>query len=163
MKKITLIFTLLFGSMIGFAQSNKEDVDMIQAEFGKQKKVLIQSAMTLPDAQTAAFWSEYDKYEDSRKALGRERIKLIEDYANAYATIDDKQAADLMSRKLTWLDNYAKLQKKYYGSMSKIIGGKQASKFFQIEDYLENVLRVSIQESIPFVDELHKANPKPKQ
>ncbi len=163
MKKIILIVTILFGSCIGFAQSNKEDVDMIQAEFGKQKKVLIQSAMTIPDAQTVAFWTEYDKYEDSRKVLGRERIKLIEDYANAYATIDDKQAGDLMARKLTWLDNYAKLQKKYFGSMSKIIGGKQASKFFQIEDYLENVLRISIQESIPFIDELHKANPKPKQ
>ena len=163
MKKMSLVFTFIFVSIIGFAQSNKEDVDLIQAEFGKQKKVLIQSAMDIPAAQSTAFWAEYDKYEDNRKALGRDRIKLIEDYANAYATMDDKQASDLMTRKLNWLSDYTKLQKTYYGSFSKIIGGKQASKFFQIEDYLENVLRVSIQESIPFIDELHKANPKPKQ
>ena len=162
MKKMSLIFTFFFVSFICFAQSNKEEIDMMLAEFGKQKKELVQSAMTIPQAQTAAFWTEYDVYEDSRKVLARDRIKLIQDYASAYQTIDDKKSSELMERKLNWLNDYTKLQRKYYGSFSKIIGGKQASKFFQIEDYLENVLRLSIQLSIPFIGDLDKANPKPK-
>ena len=46
------------------------------------------------------------------------------------------------------------LQKKYFDKMSKTIGGKQAAKFFQLEDYLENNIRLGIQESIPFIEQL---------
>ena len=38
--------------------------------------------------------------------------------------------------------------------MCKIIGGKEAAKFFQLEDYLENTIRISIQEQIPFIGEM---------
>jgi len=32
----------------------------------------------------------------------------------------------------------------------------QASKFIQLEDYIENCIRLSIQEEIPFIGELDK-------
>ena len=164
MKKMSALSVILFLCIAGFGQSNKEDIDLIQAAFGKEKKELIQSAMTIPETQKVAFWAEYDKYENERKALGRVRIKLIEDYANAYETIDDKKSSALMERKLKWLSDYTLLQRKYYGTVSKIIGGKQASKFFQIEDYIENNLRLAIQESIPFIEELDKTKtPSPEK
>ena len=161
MKNSFLLFAfVLFTALSSFAQSNKEDVDMIQSMYGKNKKELIQAYMTIPESQKAAFWTEYDKYENERKAIGRERIALIEDYANNYATLDDKKAADLMNKKMKMIDSFGKLQKKYFGSMSKIIGGVQASKFFQLEDYLENNIRLMIQESIPFIDEIDKTKLK---
>jgi len=161
MKKTVLMFAfVLFASLGSFAQSNKEDVDMIQSMYGKNKKELIQAYMTIPESQKAAFWVDYDKYENERKALGRERIALIEDYANNYATLDDKKASELMSKKIKLNDSYNKLQKKYFGSMTKIIGGIQASKFFQLEDYLENNVKLMIQENIPFIDEIDKTKLK---
>jgi hypothetical protein len=147
-------------SAVTFAQSNKEDVEIIQNMFGKQKKELIQVYMTIPEDKKAGFWSLYDQYETERKLLGKERIALVEAYANEYATMDDKKASDLMNRKLKWLGDYSKLQKKYYDSMSKMIGGLQASKLFQLEDYLENNIRLFIQENIPFIDELDKTKLK---
>jgi hypothetical protein len=160
MKSLPVLVVALFLSFIGIGQSNKEDVDLIQAMFGKNKKELIQAYMTLPEAKTAGFWSMYDKYENERKALGRERIKLIEAYANAYETITDAKAAELMNKKLVWVGKYSAMQKKYYDSMAKIIGGIQASKFFQLEDYIENNIRLAIQEAIPFIDELDRTKIK---
>ena len=133
---------------------------MIQSMYGKSKKELVTAFMTIPEAQKAGFWTLYDKYEDERKAMGRERIAIIEDYAKNYATLDDKMAADLMGRKMKLTESYSKFQKKYFGSISKQIGGVQASKFFQLEDYLENNIRLMIQESIPFIDELDKTKLK---
>lgn len=147
-------------SSVALAQSNKEDVEIIQNMFGKEKKELIQAYMTIPEDKKAGFWTLYDQYETDRKKLGKERIALIEAYANDYATLDDKKASLLMDRKMKWLGDYSKLQKKYYDSMSKQIGGLQASKFFQLEDYLENNIRLYIQENIPFIDELDKTKLK---
>lgn len=150
---------LLFSSAL-FAQSNKEDVEIIQNMFGKEKKELVQAYMTIPEDKKAGFWTMYDQYEVERKNLGKERIALIEAYAKDYATLDDKKASGLMDRKMKWTGDYAKMQKKYYDQLSKLIGGLQASKFFQLEDYLENNIRLYIQESIPFIDELDKTKVK---
>jgi hypothetical protein len=157
MKTRLLTFALFLCVTFSYAQSNKEDVEIIQNIFGKEKKELVQSYMTIPEDKKTEFWTLYDKYEIERKNLGKERIALIESYANSYETLDDKKAVELMSQKMKWLDNYSKFQKKYYGSVSKLLGGRQASKFFQLEDYIENNIRVFIQESIPFIDELDKS------
>jgi len=161
MKNLLLVlgFTCLFSAGSN-AQTNKEDLEIIQGMYGKSKKELIQAYMTIPETQQPAFWSEYDKYETERKKLGAQRAALIEDYANNYATLDDKKATQLMDTKLKWTLEYGKMQKKYFGSFGKIIGGVQASKLFQMEDYLENNVRLILQESIPFIDELDKSKLK---
>lgn len=156
---LSLVFVVFFSSIV-FAQSNKEDLEIVQNMFGKQKKELVQAYMTIPEDKKAGFWTMYDQYETDRKALGKERYALIDAYAKDYATLDDKKAADLMNRKLKWIESYSKLQKKYYDSFAKQIGGLQASKFFQLEDYLENNIRLYIQENIPFIDELDKTKVK---
>jgi hypothetical protein len=157
MKKINLLFVLFFLSMGVFAQSDKEDIAMIQNMFGKAKKDIMAAGMNIPEEKKTAFWNLYDQYEEARKGLGRERIDLVKSYADKYAGMDDKAADGLMKQKMKWMKNYSKMQGKYYKKMSKLVGGLNASRFFQLEDYLENNIRLSIQESIPFIGELDKA------
>lgn len=160
MKRLMGLALFAFFGLLANAQSNKEDIAIIQSMFGKAKKDLVTQYMTIPADKADAFWKVYDEYEAARTELGRQRIKLIEDYANAYLTLDDKTSSDLMNRKMKWSTDYSKMQKKYFGSISKIIGGAQASKFIQLEDYIENNIRLAIQESIPFIDELDKTKLK---
>jgi hypothetical protein len=160
MKNLFSLVVLMLCSFATFAQSNKEDIEIVQNMFGKQKKELVQAYMTIPEDKKAGFWSIYDEYETDRKALGKERYALIEAYANDYTTMDDKKADVLTNRKFKWLDDYRKLQKKYYDRMAKQVGGVQASKLFQLEDYLENNIRLYLQENIPFIDELDKTKLK---
>ena len=156
MKKVIIAAVALMLSTGMFAQSNKEDIDLIQAMFGKEKKELVQLYMTIPEAQTAKFWTLYDTYETARKKLGKERVSLIEAYANSFDNLDNKKATELMTKKLAWADKYTKFQQLYFTKFSGIIGGLQASKFIQLEDYIENSIRVTIQEDIPFIGELDK-------
>jgi len=51
---------------------------------------------------------------------------------------------------------FKKLQMTYYKKMSKKIGEVKAAQFYQFEAYINNVINLSIQESIPFVGELQK-------
>jgi Spy/CpxP family protein refolding chaperone len=159
-KQITLGLAILLIADFAYGQSNKEDIDMIQAMYGKNKKELVQAYMTIPDSSKTKFWSLYDQYETERKTYGKARISLIETYANAYETLSDKKATELMTKKLALNNQFGQLQKKYFDKMSKIIGARQAAKFSQLEDYLENNIRLAIQESIPFIDELDKTKTK---
>ena len=156
MKKVSVLLAIVMLSTSMFAQSNKEDIDLIQSIFGKEKKELVQLYMTIPEAQSAKFWTLYDTYETARKKLGQERIKLIEDYATNYEKLDSKKATELVTKRLAWTDKYTKFQQSYFAKFSAVIGGLQAAKFIQLEDYIENCIRLSIQEEIPFIGELDK-------
>src|SRR4030095_8947166 len=135
MKKVSILFAVFMLSTGLFAQSNKEDVDLIQSIFGKEKKELVQAYMTIPEAQSAKFWSLYDTYETARKKLGHERIKIIEEYATHYDKLDSKKASELVTKKFAWADKYTKFQQLYLTKFTAIIGGLQAAKFMQLEDY----------------------------
>ena len=156
MKKLIVIAVSFLLSAGMFAQSNKEDVDLIQSIFGKGKKEVVQVYMTIPEAQSTKFWTLYDQYETARKKLGQERIKIIEEYATNYDKLDSKKASDLVTKKFAWADKYTKFQQSNFTKFSAVIGGLQAAKFFQLEDYIENCIRLTIQEEIPFIGELEK-------
>ena len=153
MKKLFVI-AALFISTVGFAQSNKEDVDFIQSIYGKEKKTIIAEFIKLEGAQKDAFWKLYDEYEVKRKELGKQRITLLERYANSYMTLSDAETDKLMQDMMALGLANDKLQKTYYGKMKKAAGVKPAAQFLQIEAYLLSAVRATIMENIPFIGEL---------
>jgi len=153
MKKL-LVIAVLFVSVAGFAQSNKEDVDFIQSIYGKEKKEIVAGFIKLEGAQKDAFWTLYDEYETKRKDLGKQRIALLERYANGYMTMDDATTDKLMADMMALGLSTDKLLKTYYGKIKKASGVKAAAQFLQIETYLLSAVRATILENIPFIGEL---------
>ena len=160
MKKVIILAALFLISCGIIAQSHKEDVDIIQSVFGKEKKELVNTYMTIPQKKSDQFWKLYDQYEDARKKLGRQRIALIEDYATHYDKLTDAKANELATKKLAWNASYAKFQQTYFTKFSALIGGVQAAKFIQLEDYIENSIRVAISDEIPFIGQLEQTKQK---
>jgi hypothetical protein len=154
MKKL-LVIALLFVSAAGFAQSNKEDVDFIQSIYGKEKKEIVAGFIKLEGAQKDAFWKLYDEYETQRKELGKQRISLLERYANGYATLDDATTDKLMQDMMALGIKTDKLMNSYYGKIKKASGVKAAAQFIQLESYLVSMVRATIFENIPFIGELN--------
>lgn len=60
------------------AQSNIEDVDLIQSIYGKEKKMIVGNFVRLEGFQEDVFWSLYDEYEVKRKELGKRRVAILE-------------------------------------------------------------------------------------
>ncbi|MBS7254224.1 hypothetical protein [Flavobacterium branchiicola] len=157
MKKIILLFAILVSGY-SFAQSSaKDEVALLQDIYGKSKTDLVREYMALSDTQTAAFQKIYDQYEVDRKALGQKKIQLLNDYASNYATLDDVKAAELTEANLKNNADSEKLLSKTYGKVKKAIGGRNAAKFVQLEQYLQVTIRSGIQDSIPFIDEIDKS------
>jgi hypothetical protein len=156
MKKTIILGIVLAFSAVTIAQSNKEDIEIIQGIFGKQKKELVNTYMAIPEKQSTKFWSLYDVYETERKKLGKERIALIEDYANHFDKLTNAKATELANKKIAWTMKYAKFQQTYFTKFAAVIGGVQAAKWLQLEDYIENCVRVSIADEIPFIGSIEK-------
>jgi hypothetical protein len=151
MKKYILLIAVLFLASFAYSQSNKEEVDLMQAAFGMDKKAAVADFVKPSAAQKDAFWKLYDEYETKRKVLGKQRIALLEQYAGQYQTMTGEQAD-------AWTKKVIDLQKKtdnlivtYYDKVKLISDGVVATQFYQIENYILTAIRAEILEQVPFL------------
>lgn len=153
MKKITLLLVALltFGGILS-AQSNKEEMDLMQAAFGIEKKAMVSDFVRVDAAQKDAFWKLYDEYEVKRKELGQKRIQLLEKYAANY----DKLTIEFAD---SWSKEVLDLSKKtdallvtYFNKIKKATNSVVALQFYQVEGYILSGIRLSILEELPLPD-----------
>ncbi len=137
-----------------FAQQS-EEVKLIQQLYGMEKKeILSQFVEFSSDEARTTFWELYEAYESQRKELGQTRVKLLESYVKDYVDMPESEMSALLSGVTKMNSDYVKLLNSYVKKIQKKVGVKQAAQFYQIENYLNNAISVSIAEEIPFIGEL---------
>ena len=155
MKKSILFSLALFllGMNASFAQTIDDEISLIQEAFGMDKKMIVQEVLQLSDTKAVAFWPIYEAYETERRALSRERIKIINDYMEGYSNIGETEADNLALRTLKNDQELSKLHLKYYKKLKKGVSALDAAKFLQLDTYIHNTIRNAIQQELPFIDE----------
>jgi hypothetical protein len=163
MKHLILFNFFALVLLSSFAQTNKEDIDLVQAIYGKEKKAIVYNFIVpTDDAKKTAFQGLYDAYETERKSLGQKRIALLEKYASVYGNMDDKATDDVMMQTMELQKKVDGIITTYYDKIKKSVGLKEAGQFYQIESYLLSATRIYILGNIPFIGELEKAQiPRP--
>lgn len=155
MKKILyLLVAILVIPVALLSQSNKEEIELYQSLFGMEKKALVAEFVKVEGDAKDAFWTLYDQYEVERKALGQNRIALLQDYADSYFQLDDTKIDEIMGNALKQKANLDKVLNKYYKKIKAECGSQAAAQFWQIESYIVSATRVEIFENIPLIGEL---------
>lgn len=155
MKKATLFFALVIAFSFVKAQSNKEEIDLIQSVFGMEKKAIIAEFVKVDAAQKDAFWALYDEYETKRKELGKNRIALLEDYADNYDKLTNEKAESWTKEVINQGKKTDDLLVTYTKKISKAVSPIAALQFFQVESYILSGIRLSILEELPLPDVKH--------
>lgn len=150
--------TIITLMAIGFyaaavAQSNIEDVDLIQSIYGKEKKMIVGNFVRLEGFQEDVFWSLYDEYEVKRKELGKRRVAILEKYVATYESMDDATTIKIINETADLGARTDKLITTYFRKIEKSVGAKPAAQFFQLEEYLLSVVRLKIFENMPLIGE----------
>lgn len=156
MKKMLLTLAGIFLMAGIFAQSNKEEIDFFQSMFGMEKKAIVAEFVKPNETQKDAFWNLYDEYEVQRKDLGKQRIQLLEKYADQYNGMTGEQADAFMKEMMTLSSKTDKLVNTYYLKVKKVTDPIVAMQFYQIEAYILTAIRFSILDSLPFLGEFTK-------
>ncbi|MBN3583089.1 hypothetical protein JYB64_11885 [Algoriphagus aestuarii] len=159
MKKWILFLPLcvVFISYEGHSQgmSVDDEITLIQAEFGKDKKMLVDAYMDLPESIAPGFWTIYEEYETQRKELSRERMKIINDYLNEFDSIGEEEADDLAKRTIKNDQALSKLHSRFYKKFKKVSSALDAAKFLQVDTYIHNTIRNAMQQELPFIGEVN--------
>ncbi len=156
MKRIILTTIAALFAISAFAQIQKEDLAIIQSKFQKTKTDLVKANIRMSDAQGKVFWPLYETYETKRLALSNQRAAIINDYLTGYKTLTGQEASALANRTFANDKSFTDLQKSYFKKFADAIGGVNAAKFYQLENYLQEIVRLQVQDNIPFIGELDK-------
>lgn len=132
------------------AQTTNEEIDYIQAIFGMEKRAAVKDFIILTESESKAFWKNYDEYEIIRKELGRERVNLLDTFADNYETMTDKESIDWMKSVISLRERNENLIEKYYKRILKECSPVVAMQFYQLESYVMAGIRFQILENVPF-------------
>jgi hypothetical protein len=147
-KTILLLLAMGFGAWVN-AQSNKEEIDLMQSVFGMDKKAIVAEFVKVDPAQKDAFWQLYDEYETTRKDLGKQRIELLKQYADNYEKLTNESAEEWTKKVIDLGKKTDALLLQYYNKVKKVTNPVVALQFYQVENYILSGIRVAILESLP--------------
>jgi len=124
---------------------------LLRKDIRSIKKQLIAANLTLTDGEAIKFWPVYEQYSVELGKINDTRASLIKEYANGYGTLTDEQADSLVRR---WLDADiapAQLRQRYVPIVRKVLPGKKAATFFQLDRRISMMVDVQLTSQLPLV------------
>ena len=132
MKKLALAVAGLILVLPGAAAAQEEYVELLRQDIVTQKTALLTDAMALDAAQSEKFWPIVREYDVERAAIADRRIALIKKYAANYETMTSDMAKEIAEE-------------------SKALTPVEATRFLEVENFVDNLLRLQTQYELPLI------------
>lgn len=135
-------------------QANAEfekNLALMRSNLRSNKKQILAANLPLTDTEATRFWPVYDAYVAEMTTQYDAFYAVIKDYAANQKTLTDEQAIGLIKR---WADiqaEIAKIRQKYVPLVDKVIAGRKAALFFQIDRRLYAVIDLQVASELPLV------------
>ena len=128
-----------------------QQLALLRKDIRSIKKQLIATNLTLTENEATKFWPLYEQYSVDYGEINQTRAAIIKEYSDGYGALTDDQADSLIRR---WLDtdiSAAQLRQKYVPIMRKVLSGKKAATFFQLDRRISMMIDVQLTSQLPLV------------
>jgi len=132
-------------------KASDQDLQLLRQDIRSQKKQLIAANLKLADDESTKFWPVYDQYTAELVKINDQKYALIKDYADSWGTMTDDQALSYIKRWLSVDEQVTALRAKYVPMVNKVLLGKKAATFFQLERRVQMMIDIQIASQLPLV------------
>jgi len=129
----------------------EKDIALLRRNLRAEKKKLIAANVPLTETEATKFWPVYDQYALDMSKHYDQFYALIKEYAAVQKTITDAQASDMLKRWGAMQVEIAQTRQKHIPLIEKVISGRKAAHFFQIDRRLYELMDLQIATEIPLV------------
>ena len=154
LKQLVSLGLLVFG--LGFtlsatAQQERDLIEVLRTQIGKDRQAVVAANMTLSDTQAEKFWPLYTEYQGELENMNADLIDVIDNYAANYENLSDDQAKGLLESALANEEKRLKLKKAYVEKFGDFLPYKKVTRYFQIERKLWAIAVFDLSRKIPLV------------
>jgi hypothetical protein len=126
-------------------------VQLLRKDLRSQKKQIVAANMDLTDTEAEKFWPVYDRYAADLTKIYDTKIALVEEYLDHYRTMNGDEAESYIRRRAAADSDIMQLRLKYVPEFRKVLSGRQAALFFQIEWRLDLLINLQLAQA-PLID-----------
>lgn len=126
-------------------------VKLLRQDLRSDKKQFLALNLPLTETEAVKFWPVYEQYAGELAKIYDARIQIVKDYAASYNSLTDATAASLNLRAIDNEEAVTKLRQKYVPIVGRVLPGKKAALFFQIEKRLGLLIDLQLASEIPLV------------
>jgi hypothetical protein len=133
-----------------------QQVALFRQDIRSMRKQIIASNLELTETEAAKFWPVYEQYAADFGKIDEDRATIVREYSDAFGSVTDEEADNLIRR---WLDtdiSAAQLRQKYVPIVRMVLPAKKAATFFQIDRRISMIIDVQIMSQIPLVQSEHQ-------
>jgi hypothetical protein len=155
-----LVLTFCFLTIVGTVAAQREtatgyqvekDLDLLRRDLRSEKKKIIAINVPFTDTESTRFWPVYDQYAAAMSVNYDQFYGVIKDYAANQKTLTDAQAMDMIRRWSAIQVNLAQTRQKFLPMFEKVIPGRKAALFLQIDRRLYELIDLQIASEVPLV------------
>ena len=129
-----------------------EELRGLQGEIREDRKAIVEANMSLTADEAKAFWPVYAEYRGAADTVAARMAGLIEAYAANVDQMNDVKADAFFQEWLAIEQENVKTNKTYAGKVRKVLPGRKAIRFFQIESKLDALMRLDVTMRVPLVE-----------
>jgi hypothetical protein len=146
LKSILLTILLLAVPFVAFAD---EALDLKKKIIFDQKKLVVMENMDFTDEEAKAFWPVYEKHQEELFQVSQRGATLILAYASVYQSLTDDQATKIVDEYYNIQDERLAVMKRMMVDVGKVLPGKKAFRYMQVESKLTAIARYELAKEIP--------------
>jgi hypothetical protein len=155
---LVLVFVFAAAPGVAFAQTETatgveidKDLALLRRNLRTEKKKIIALNVPLTETEATKFWPVYDQYAAEMSKHYDEFYALIKDYAANQKALTDARAIDIIRRWSAIQVELAQTRQRYVPVVEKVLPGKKAALFFQIDRRLYELLDLQVASQVPLV------------
>jgi hypothetical protein len=129
----------------------EKDLALLRRNLRAEKKKIIALNVPLTETEATKFWPVYDQYAAAMSKHYDDFYSVIKDYAANQKTLTDAQAVDMIKRWSEIQVELAQTRQEYVPRIEKVIPGKKAAQFFQVDRRLYALMDMQVASEVPLV------------
>jgi hypothetical protein len=158
-KRISALAVFLGGLMLpignpAWAQTSSDDsVKLFRKNLSSLKKQIIAANVEFTDEEAQKFWPIYDRYTAEMSVIMDKKYELIGEYLYNYDNLTDEQADGYLQGRAAVEESLLQLRLKYLPIFRKVLSGKAAALFFQLDWRMGLVTDLQLSSQVPTVEQ----------
>jgi len=129
------------------------DIQVLLGSIRANRKALLAASLGLSADEAVKFWPVYDRYQQEMEPIGDRIAALVEDYTEHFTNLSNEKALQLTEDYLAAEADRMKIRRNFLAEFAKVVPGRTAARFYQIENKMDAVLRYELASTIPVVED----------
>jgi hypothetical protein len=137
---------------VAIAQDKPADqMEILREKARADKKLVVATTLALTEGEAKAFWPVYNAYQSDMVTHYDKLLSLIDRFTQAYDTMTDQTATQLLNEYLALEAKHVALLKSYVPRFQRVLPALKVARLYQVENKMRALVNYDLARQIPLV------------